>query len=58
MDPTFIMELFAEKTARNDHAAIDADLTPDQREKKAKAAITKRKVQIMKRREQQRNGRS
>lgn len=50
MDPGFIDELFAYKQARADHEATLADLTPEQREKRQKAMITKRKIQMMKRR--------
>jgi hypothetical protein len=50
MDAQFIAELFALKTARSDHEARQADMTPEQRERQLKDHIKVRKAEIVKRR--------
>lgn len=51
MDPQFIAELFAQKTAKGDYEAQQADDDPKKQEARRKRYITERKLNIIKRRE-------
>lgn len=51
MDPQYIAELFAYKTARGDYEAQQADDDPKKQEARRRRYITERKLNIIKRRE-------